>query len=171
MDRGARRAAVLRVTQSQTQLKPLSSSIFKVNLLENIEILCKTFYYGTFLGFLLPVILIYIHTALYSLRCTAYWFDLYTSWSDYHGKFSDHPSSHIGIKEIVKNFSFLMMRTLRIYSVNNFHIQHWAVLIIFIMLCIISLVLIYLIIGSLCLLTAFIQFLFPFMEIFEYTQM
>ena len=52
------------------------------------------------------------------------------------------------------------MRTLRIYSLNNFPIYHTAVLIIFIMY-ITSLVLIYLITGSLDLLTAFIQFLLP----------
>ena len=71
-DSGAWWAASCGVTQSRIRLKQLRSSIFKENLLEKIEILFKTFYYGTFLGFLLPVILIYIHTALYSLRCTAY---------------------------------------------------------------------------------------------------
>ena len=53
------------------------------------------------------------------------------------------------------------MRTLRIYIFNNFHILHTAVLIIFIMLHIISLILIYLISGSLYLLTAFTQFPLP----------
>ena len=56
---------------------------------------------------------------------------------------------------------FLVMRTLRIYSLNNFHIQHTTVLIVFIMLYFTSLVLIYLIIGSLYLLTTFLQFLLP----------
>ena len=49
-----------------------------------------------------------------------------------------------------------MMKTWRIGSLN-FHIQCRAVLIIFIVLYITSLVLIYLIIGSLYLLTTFIQ--------------
>ena len=40
------------------------------------------------------------------------------------------------------------MRTVRIYSLNNFHIEHTAVFIIFIMLYITFLVLIYLITGS-----------------------
>ena len=47
------------------------------------------------------------------------------------------------------------MRTLRIYSLNNFHIQHTTVLIVFIMLYFTSLVLIYLIIGSLYLCLGF----------------
>ena len=52
-------------------------------------------------------------------------------------------------------YFFLVMRTL---DLLNFHIKHTAVLIIFITLCITSLVLIYLIIGSLYLLIAFVQF-------------
>ena len=30
-----------------------------------------------------------------SLRCVAPWFDLRTSWNDYHNNFSEHSSSHI----------------------------------------------------------------------------
>ena len=52
------------------------------------------------------------------------------------------------------------MRTLRIDSLN-FHIYHIAVLIIFIMLYITSLIFIYLIPRSLYLLTAFIRFHLP----------
>ena len=59
-----------------------------------------------------------------------------------------------------KNF-FLVMRTLRTYFLNNFLVQHITMLTIFIMLYLLSLIHIYLITGSLCLLTAFIQFLFP----------
>ena len=33
-----------------------------------------------------------------SLRYTASWFDLVTSWNDYHNKFNEHPLSHIGTK-------------------------------------------------------------------------
>ena len=57
------------------------------------------------------------------------------------------------------------MRTLRISSPNNFHIKHAAVLIIFTMLYITSLVLLYLITGSSCLLTAFLQFPLPLFPI------
>ena len=46
------------------------------------------------------------------------------------------------------------MRTLRIYSLNNFHLQHPALLITFIILYITPLVLIYLLTGSLYLLIA-----------------
>ena len=53
------------------------------------------------------------------------------------------------------------MRTLRIYYLNNFHIQCTAVFSIFIMLYITSLILIYLITGSLYLLTVFIQVPIP----------
>ena len=53
------------------------------------------------------------------------------------------------------------MRTLRIYSLNSCHILHPALFTIFIMLCITALVLIYLITGSLYLLTTFIQFPLP----------
>ena len=48
------------------------------------------------------------------------------------------------------------MRTLKIYSLNNFHIQCTAVLIIFIMLYITFLALIYLITGNWYLFTAFV---------------
>ena len=51
----------------------------------------------------------------------------------------------------------LVMRTLRIYSLNNFPIYHIAVLAIIIMLYITYLVLIYLITGNVLLLT-FLQF-------------
>ena len=30
-----------------------------------------------------------------SLRCTPWWFDLYTSWNDYYNRFSEHPLFHI----------------------------------------------------------------------------
>ena len=50
-----------------------------------------------------------------------------------------------------------MIRTLSIYPLNNFHIQHTAVLIIFIMLYITFVRLTLLIIGCLTILTAFIQ--------------
>ena len=53
------------------------------------------------------------------------------------------------------------MRTLRIYSLNHFHILHTAVFVIFIMLYFMSLVLIYLVTGSLYLLTTFIQLCLP----------
>ena len=53
------------------------------------------------------------------------------------------------------------MRTLRIYSINNFHIYYKPVLTIVIMLYVIFLVLLYFIIGSLYLLTTRIQFLLP----------
>ena len=33
-----------------------------------------------------------------SLGCTVYWLDLPTSWSDYHNKLSEHPSSHTDTK-------------------------------------------------------------------------
>ena len=49
------------------------------------------------------------------------------------------------------------MITLRIYSLNNLHVGHTEMLIMFIMLYIIPLALLYLITGSLYLLTAFIQ--------------
>ena len=51
------------------------------------------------------------------------------------------------------------MRTLRIYSLNNLPIYHTAVLAIVFMLKLISLILIvYFVIGSLCVLTTFLQF-------------
>ena len=53
-------------------------------------------------------------------------------------------------------FFFLVMTTLKIYSLNNLYIQH--MLIIFVMLCIISPVLISPTAGILYLLTTFIQF-------------
>ena len=53
------------------------------------------------------------------------------------------------------------MRTLRIYSLKNFYIYHTAVLIIFMILSIASLVLIYLITGSWYLLATLIQSPFP----------
>lgn len=49
------------------------------------------------------------------------------------------------------------MRTLRVYSLNNFQLYHTAVLTLLIMLYITSLVFIYLITGSLYLLTTFLQ--------------
>ena len=58
-------------------------------------------------------------------------------------------------KKKEKNFLFVL-RTLGIYSLNNFPIYHSAVLTIIIMLYITSLLLIYLITGHLCLLTAFL---------------
>ena len=51
------------------------------------------------------------------------------------------------------------MITLRIYSLNNLHVGHTEMVIMFIVLYIIPLALLYLITGSLYLLTAFIQFL------------
>ena len=49
------------------------------------------------------------------------------------------------------------MITLRIYSLNNLHVGHTEMLIMFIMLYITPLALLYLVTGSLYLLTAFIQ--------------
>ena len=49
------------------------------------------------------------------------------------------------------------MITLRIYSLNNLHVGHTEMVIMFIVLYIIPLALLYLITGSLYLLTAFIQ--------------
>ena len=63
-------------------------------------------------------------------------------------------SYRYNLKEIEKHF---VMRFLRNYSLNDFHIWHTAVLIIFIMLYITFLLLIYLMTGILYLLTAFIQ--------------
>ena len=50
------------------------------------------------------------------------------------------------------------MRTVKIYSLNHFHLRHKAGLIIFILLYTTLLVLIYLVPGSLYLPTTFIQF-------------
>ena len=61
------------------------------------------------------------------------------------------------MKRYGKIFFLLVMRTLRIDSLN-FHVKHTAVLTVVSMLCIMSLVLIYLITGSLYILTTFIQF-------------
>ena len=52
-------------------------------------------------------------------------------------------------RERRKKKNFLVVITLRIYSLNNFHMQPRAVLIIFVTLYIVSLVLIYLMTGSL----------------------
>ena len=69
-----------------------------------------------------------------------------------------HPSSLIDTKKKKeKNFCACVMRTLRTYSFNKFQIYHTAGLTIVIMLYIISPGLIYLISGSLYLLTTFIQ--------------
>ena len=54
-----------------------------------------------------------------------------------------------------------MMRTLRSYSLNNFPIYHTVVLLIVITLYITALVLVYLITGSIYLLTTFFQFPLP----------
>ena len=54
-----------------------------------------------------------------------------------------------------------MMRTLRIYSRNNFAMYHTAVLTVVIMLYTTSLVLTYLVTGSLYLLTTFLLFPLP----------
>ena len=64
------------------------------------------------------------------------------------------------IKEIDTKI-FLVMRTLRIFSLNHFVIHYTAVLIIFIILYTTSLVIIYVMYGSLYLLIAFIQFFLP----------
>ena len=58
-------------------------------------------------------------------------------------------------------FFYLMMRTLRIYSLNNFQIHHTAMLTVVIILYITPLVLIYLITGSVDLLTTSIHFPLP----------
>ena len=53
---------------------------------------------------------------------------------------------------------FLVMKTFKIYSLNNFHVKYIAVLLIFITLDIMSLVLIYFITGNVYLLTTFVHF-------------
>ena len=53
------------------------------------------------------------------------------------------------------------MRALIIYSVNDFHIHHIALLVVFIILCVNIPILIYLITGTLHILTTFIQLPFP----------
>ena len=83
---------------------------------------------------------------------------MHTVWNYPHDKFCKHPPSHIVTKEKKKSIFSFVMRTLRIYSLNNFHIEHSAELIILIMLCITSLVLIDLITGSVFLLTTFLYF-------------
>lgn len=78
--------------------------------------------------------------------------------SDYHTKFSLHPSSHIDAKK-EKNVFILVMRTLRTYSFNKFPIYHTAVLTVVAMLYIIPPELISLVTESFYLLTVFILFL------------
>ena len=77
------------------------------------------------------------------------WFDLHPSWNDYHSKYTEHPSSHrdTKIKKREKMF-FLMTRTCRTYT---------AMFIILITLFVTSVVFIYLITGSVYVLTTFIQ--------------
>ena len=67
---------------------------------------------------------------------------------------------HDAAKKKKKKFFSLVMGTLSIYCLNNFPMYHTAVLTTVIMLYIISLVLIYFIIGGLYLLIPFIQFPF-----------
>ena len=69
-------------------------------------------------------------------------------------------------KEIEKIF-FLVMRTLKIYSLNNFLIYNTAMLIVFIMLYIAPQVLIYLTSRSLSLFTAFTVLLWAWKSIFK----
>ena len=57
-----------------------------------------------------------------SLRCTVWWFELYTSWSDYHNKFSEHPSPHTGTK-LVKEKYFLITKTLDWLSWQFSHVM------------------------------------------------
>ena len=82
---------------------------------------------GIFSACVLPYYIV-----LKNILCTARWFDLHTLWNDYHNKFSECPSSLIDTKLKRKIVSF-EMRTLKIYSLNNFHIWHTVVLIIIIM--------------------------------------
>ena len=78
-----------------------------------------------------------------SFRYTTWWFDLHTSWDDYH-KFSEHQLSHT---DSIKEKKSLWWE-LRIYSLQDFCIYLSAVLIIFTMWHIASLVLTYLIAGG-----------------------
>ena len=63
----------------------------------------------------------------------------------------------------LQNFFSLLMRTVKAYSLNNFQMYHAAVLTIVIMLYITFPLLVYLIIGSLYLLTTFIQIPHPYL--------
>lgn len=81
----------------------------------------------------------------------------------YHSRFSWYLSSCIGTikrKERKRNIFSLGLRMLRFYSFSNFLVCHRAELALVVIFYIISLVLIYLIMGRL-LLTAFLQFLPP----------
>ena len=119
--------------------------------------MCAFFFFFTllseihFLLFFLPVLLSYNwHVALWYM--TMIWLPYIMK--NYHIKFSQHSSTHMDTKLKKQKFFFLMMRTVETYSSNISYIN----IIIFIMLCITSLVFVYLITGSLYLLTAFIHF-------------
>lgn len=68
-----------------------------------------------------------------SWRYTVEWFTTNTSWKDYHSKFSEHPSSHIGIKFKEIGQFFLVMRTHDLPS-EQLSYMIYRVLIIFLML-------------------------------------
>ena len=70
---------------------------------------------------------------------------------NYHIKFSQHSSTHMDTKLKKQKFFFLMMRTVETYSSNISYIN----IIIFTMLCITSLVFVYLITGHLYVLITF----------------
>lgn len=113
---------------------------------------CVQFYWGK----------IEIHHCV-SLRYTA-WFDLHLLWSDYHSwwaniilsyRYNNKKKRRKGKRK--KNV-LLMMRT---HSICSLNFPYIAVLAVVILLYITSLVLTYLITGSLCLLTTFPQFPLP----------
>ena len=84
-----------------------------------------------FLLFLKTLSLFVFFILLVLLRCTwhttCYKFKLFSimiwlaSWNDCHNRFSEHPLSHMHMK-INRKTSPLMVKTLRIYSFNSFHI-------------------------------------------------
>lgn len=109
---------------------------------------------NSFVVFLPVVIKCKWHTTLYEHMIRP------ASWIDYD-TFSDYPSSWMLHKIKEKEDIFLVVRTLRIFSLNNFNTWHTAGLIISSTLyTIYSLMLIYLITWSSCLSTTFIQFPF-----------
>ena len=59
-----------------------------------------------------------------SVRCTALWFELCTSWNDYHGKFSEQPVSHIAMKLKDRKDNFFVIRNVRLYSLNFIYIYY-----------------------------------------------